>query len=125
MTERCLIVDDSLRFIDAARGLLERQGLLVVGVAVNGSDAVRLAHQLHPDVTLLDINLGNESGFKVAEQLHRHAAPSSVILISTHAEEDYRDLIAASPVLGFLSKASLSATAIRALMQRVSGHRET
>jgi DNA-binding NarL/FixJ family response regulator len=125
MTERCLIVDDSLRFIDAARGLLERQGLRVVGVAVNGSDAVRLAHQLRPDVTLLDINLGGESGFEVAEQLHRDATPSPVILISTHAEEDYSDLIAASPVLGFLSKASLSAAAIRALIQRISGLGET
>ena len=51
--------------------------------------------------------------------------PHAVILISTHAEEDYRDLIAASPVLGFLSKANLSVAAIRALMQRVSGLGET
>ncbi|MDT4979846.1 MAG: hypothetical protein QOG07_1725 [Pseudonocardiales bacterium] len=125
MTESCLIVDDSLGFMDAARGLLERQGLRVVGVAVNGSDAVRLAHQLHPDVTLLDINLGDESGFEVAERLQRHANPSPVILISTYAEEDYSDLIAASPALGFLSKANLSVAAIRALMQRASGYRET
>jgi DNA-binding NarL/FixJ family response regulator len=119
MIERCLIVDDSRRFVDAARGLLERQGLQVVGVATNGSDAVLLADQLAPDVTLLDIDLGSENGFEVAQQLQRHDSPAPVILISTHAEEDYRDLIAASPAVGFLSKADLSAVAIRELVQGV------
>jgi DNA-binding NarL/FixJ family response regulator len=119
MTERCLIVDDSRQFIDAARGLLERQGLRVVGVATNGSDAMQLAQQLQPDVTLLDIDLGGESGFVVAQQLQRHVSSLPVILISTHAEEDYRDMIAASPALGFLSKTDLSAAAIRDLLQTV------
>lgn len=119
MTERCLIVDDSRPFIDAARRLLERQGLRIVGVATNGSDAVQLAQRLQPDVTLLDIDLGGESGFDVVLQLQRHDAPSSVILISTHAEEDYGDLIAASPALGFLPKSNLSAVAIRGLLEGV------
>jgi hypothetical protein len=39
-TLRCLIVDDSPRFLDAARGLLERQGIRVVGVASTRSDSV-------------------------------------------------------------------------------------
>jgi DNA-binding NarL/FixJ family response regulator len=119
MTERCLIVDDSRRFIDAARGLLEGQGLQVVGAAMNGSEAARLLRELRPDVTLLDIDLGGESGFEVARQLQRHDPPARIILISTHDEEDYRDLIAASPVLGFVSKADLSAGAVRALLQGV------
>jgi DNA-binding NarL/FixJ family response regulator len=113
---RCLIVDDSRRFLDAARGLLERQGFEVVGVASNGSDAVELVKQLNPDVTLLDIDLGGESGFEVARLLQRQETSSRVILISTHAEEDYRDLIAESPALGFVPKSDLSAGAIRDLL---------
>jgi len=112
---RCLIVDDSRRFLDAARGRLERQGLLVVGVASNGSEAVQLAQELKPDVTLLDIDLGSENGFEVARRLQVHD-PSPVILISTHAEQDYRDLIAASSALGFLPKADLSAAGILELL---------
>jgi DNA-binding NarL/FixJ family response regulator len=113
----CLIVDDSRRFIDAARGLLERQGLRIVGVAMNGRDALELAAQLQPDVILLDIDLGGESGLDVAEQLkHRAAAP--VILISTHDEDDYLDLIAASPALGFVPKTELSGAAIRTLLRQ-------
>jgi hypothetical protein len=37
-------------------------------------------------------------------------------LISTHSEEDYADLIAASPALGFLPKTTLSAGAITRLL---------
>jgi DNA-binding NarL/FixJ family response regulator len=115
---RCLIVDDSRLFVDAARGLLEREGIAVVGVAFTGAEALQRVEELEPDVTLLDIDLGGESGFDVARRLHREAGaePSRVILISTHAEQDYADLIAASPVLGFLPKSALSAAVIRDLL---------
>jgi len=116
MLLRCVIVDDSRRFLDAARGLLERQGLQVVGVASNGGAAVELVQELEPDVTLLDVDLGGESGFDVARRLHARDNPRPVILISTHSEQDYHDLIVASPVLGFLPKAELSAAAIRGLL---------
>jgi DNA-binding NarL/FixJ family response regulator len=118
MTLRCLIVDDSPRFLDAARGLLERQGVMVVGVASTGAEAVQRATELRPDVALLDIDLGGESGFDVARRLSREAtlARTRMILISTHAEQDYTDLIAASPVVGFLPKSALSVDAIRALI---------
>jgi DNA-binding NarL/FixJ family response regulator len=115
---RCLIVDDSARFLDAARGLLERQGIRVVGVASNSAEALAQAEELRPDVTLLDIDLGGESGLELARRLHGQAAPAlaPVILISTHAEQDYEELIAASPAIGFLPKTALSATAIRDLL---------
>jgi DNA-binding NarL/FixJ family response regulator len=118
---RCLIVDDSPRFLDAARGLLERQGITVVGVASNGADALQRAGELRPDVTLLDIDLGGESGLELARRLHDQAGlvPAPVILISTHAEQDYAELIAASPAVGFLPKTALSADAIRDLL---AGH---
>jgi DNA-binding NarL/FixJ family response regulator len=112
---RCLIIDDSPHFLAAARGLLEREGVEVVGVASTGAEALRCVEALRPDVALLDIDLGGESGFEVATRLHRDTGPppSPVILISTHAEQDYAELIAASPVIGFLSKSALSAGAIR------------
>jgi DNA-binding NarL/FixJ family response regulator len=113
---RCLIVDDSARFLVAARGLLERQGLTVAGVASTGPEALCLAEELHPDVTLVDIDLGEESGFELARELSRTAAAPPVILISTHTEEDFAALIEASPAIGFLSKTRLSAGAVRDLV---------
>ena len=100
---RCLIVDDSADFVDAARGLLERQGIAVVGAASCGAEAIRCFEELRPDVTLVDIDLGGESGFDVVDQLHRAAAPaqSQMILISTHALLDFADMVATSPAVGF------------------------
>jgi DNA-binding NarL/FixJ family response regulator len=76
-----------------------------------------LLKELRPDVTLVDINLGGESGFEVAEQLSRIEAstPLPVILISTHAAEDFADMIETSPAVGFLSKSALTGAAIREL----------
>jgi DNA-binding NarL/FixJ family response regulator len=113
---RCLIVDDSSRFLAAARGLLEHEGMVVVAIASTGAEALRLTEELRPDVVLVDIDLGGESGLDVARQLAAAATPAPVILISTHAEEDFGGLIAASPAIGFLPKTALSAHAIRELL---------
>ena len=120
---RCLIVDDSLRFLDAARALLEGQGVTVVGQASSSAEALRRVEELRPDVTLLDIDLGGESGLELARRLQDHAGPvpAPVILISTHAEQDYAELIAASPAIGFLPKTALSADAIRGLLSGPPG----
>jgi DNA-binding NarL/FixJ family response regulator len=120
---RCLIVDDSPRFLDAARGLLEGQGITVVGGASSSAEALRQVEELRPDVTLLDIDLGGESGLELARRLQDQAGPgpAPVILISTHAEQDYAELIAASPAIGFLPKTALSADAIRDLLSGPRG----
>ena len=117
---RCLIVDDSVHFVAAARGLLERQGVTIVGVASTSAGAQVIFEELRPDVTLVDLDLGGESGFDVAEQLHRAAGPtpSPVIIISTHSAQDFVDLIEASPAIGFIAKSGLSGDAIRALIGR-------
>lgn len=115
---RCLIVDDNDYFLSTARCLLERQGVAVVGVASDSAQALLLAEQLRPDVALVDINLGSECGFDVALRLQDESDPSAllVILISSQAEDDYADLIEASPAVGFLSKTALSGEAIGAVL---------
>jgi CheY-like chemotaxis protein len=120
---RCLIVDDSRPFLRAAQGLLEREGIRVVAVASNSADALRQAEELRPDLALVDIDLGPENGFDLATQLDGRgrsepgADPPTIILISSHAEEDFEELIAGSPAIGFVGKAALSASAIHALME--------
>jgi DNA-binding NarL/FixJ family response regulator len=115
---RLLIVDDNQSFLDAARVLLEREGLTVAGVASTSAEALREAETLRPDIVLVDISLGEESGFDLARRLvdDELGDDAAVVLISTHAEEDVSDLIAVSPVAGFLPKAELSASAIRRIV---------
>ena len=48
MALRCLIVDDSAPFLAAARKLLEREGISVVGVASTSAEALKPAQELRP-----------------------------------------------------------------------------
>jgi DNA-binding NarL/FixJ family response regulator len=121
MAFRVLIVDDNESFIDAARVLLEREGLDVVGVASTSAEAFRLEEDHRPDVVLVDIMLGQESGFDLVRRLDANGrGRSAVILVSTHLEEDFADLIAASAAAGFLPKSELSAAAIHRILDRRS-----
>jgi DNA-binding NarL/FixJ family response regulator len=115
---RVLIVDDSEPFLNVARALLEREGLSVVGVASTAADALARAEKLRPDALLIDITLAEESGFELARRLVERDPNGGpvVILISTHAREDFADLIAESPASGFLPKSELSADAIRRIL---------
>jgi CheY-like chemotaxis protein len=115
---RCVIVDNNRRLLKSASRLLVSQGVLVVGVATTTREAVRLIEELRRDVILVDIVLGSESGF---ELVRRVAASSETdcpraILISTHDQEDFADLIADSPAVGFLHKADVSAASLRRLL---------
>ncbi len=112
---RCLIVDDNGGFRDAARSLPEREEIEVVGLASNSAEARSRVAELQPEVVLVDIALGAESGFELSRALAREGGPK-LVLISTLPEVDFVDLIAASPAVGFIAKSELSARAVRELV---------
>jgi DNA-binding NarL/FixJ family response regulator len=117
MALRCLIVDDNASFLEEAAALLRREGLVIAGLASNTREALDRAQELQPDVALVDISLGSESGFDLARRLvEADAHALNVILISTHAEADFADLIEEAPVAGFVMKSELSGSAIRRLV---------
>jgi DNA-binding NarL/FixJ family response regulator len=122
---RCLIVDDNAGFREEMRGLLSEQGLDVVGEAGCAADARRKIAELRPDVALIDIDLGGESGLELARQLREQqpgqGAVTHLILISTHDAAEYADLIEASPAIGFLAKTNLSAVTIRQMAAAADG----
>jgi DNA-binding NarL/FixJ family response regulator len=117
----CLIVDDNASFLEAASALLEREGLAVSGVASTSEQALRLAGELHPDVVLVDVSLGAESGLALARMLANEEREATVILISTHSAADFADVIAEMPVAGFVSKTELSAATIERLASASPG----
>ena len=115
-----LIVDDNGLFLEAARDRLEQGGLRVVGVAATSAEALQRAEELRPEVVLVDVMLGSESGFELARRLAHHRDDGTVvILISTYSAADYAGPIAESPAAGFLPKQELSADAIRRI---IDGH---
>jgi DNA-binding NarL/FixJ family response regulator len=113
-----LIVDDNRLFLEAARARLEQEGLRVVGVAATSAEALQRAAELRPQVILVDIMLGDESGFDLARRLAGQPSGRgpTVILISTHSGADFADRIAESRAAGFVPKQELSADAIRRIV---------
>jgi CheY-like chemotaxis protein len=116
MTLRVLIVDDSEHFLRAARSVLEQDGLSVVGTASTSAEALQRTAELRPDVVLVDVDLGEESGFELCDRL-AEADDASIVLISAYPESELADLIALSPAVGFVSKAELSARAVSNLIR--------
>jgi DNA-binding NarL/FixJ family response regulator len=116
VTLRCLIVDDNEAFLASAARLLSAQGLDVVGRALSGTEALRLARRLEPDLALVDVQLGGEDGFELARRLAANAHATRVILISSHSRDELGELLEDSPAVGFVPKPELGADSISKLI---------
>jgi DNA-binding NarL/FixJ family response regulator len=113
---RTLIVDDSEQFLVSAERLLGVGGVRIVGTARTRSEAVRLATALRPDVVLVDIDLGGESGLDVARDLAGLASAPIIVFISTHTEAEIGEMVETSPAAGFIPKSQLDAAALLSLL---------
>ena len=114
MPIRCLVVDDQPEFTEAVRHLLDGQGMSVVGVAANSAEAIERAADLRPDVVLIDVHLGEESGLEVATRIAAldQAGAPRVILISTYPKDDLLGALPTGSTIEFVSKTDLSAITI-------------
>lgn len=116
MSDRVLIVDDHAGFRASARRLLEGAGFTVVGEAADGTQALRLAEELRPDLVLVDIHLPDADGRYVAGRISAgHGAPD-VVLISSRDIDDLGDSVERAGARGFISKAELSGETLSALL---------
>ena len=114
---RYLLVDDNGPFLEASRRLLTGEGLNVVGTAGTAAECLRLADELQPDVILVDVDLGADSGLALAARLAEGPASRPVIFMSARPAEDYAELIARTDALGFVAKRELSRGAIEAILE--------
>jgi len=122
MPYRCVVVDDNDRFVQVAQRLLEVDGVLAVQTAADIRSALALIDAELPEVVLIDVSLGAESGFDLVRILSERIDGFSrrIVIISTRAEEDYEDLIRETAVAGFVSKSELSVDAIQRLLPQLA-----
>jgi two-component system nitrate/nitrite response regulator NarL len=116
MAVRVLIVDDHAPFRALARKLLVADGFDVVGEAGDGPDALVAAHDLHPDVVLLDVQLPGTDGFAVAEALAAYPPAPAVVLVSSRSRSDYGNRVTENVARGFIAKDELSGAALRLVL---------
>jgi DNA-binding NarL/FixJ family response regulator len=83
-----LIVDDAQSVRESLSWLLlDELDFNVVGDAASGSDAMRQALTLNPDLVILDIELPDTDGFDVTRQLKSLPRPPLVVLLSIHSDD--------------------------------------
>jgi len=123
MTTKILLVDDNQTFLSSLRLFL---GMLpdveVVGEAYDGRDALMKAIDLKPDLTLLDIALPEMNGLEVARRLQTLPQPPSVVFLSIHDDDDYRDAASRLGAAGYVSKADF-VTELFPIMTRMAGEK--
>ena len=117
MARTVLIVDDHPSFRASARRMLEAGGYEVVGEAADGTSAIAAAHELHPDLVLLDIRLPDLDGFRVAERLAVNGSSPAIVLTSSRERSDFGNEIEACSAHGFIPKSELSTEAIALLIR--------
>ena len=118
MRPTVLIVDDHAAFRASARALLQAEGFDVVGEAADGAAAVAAVAVLRPEIVLLDLQLPDLDGLRVAEQLAGAPDPPAVVLISSRdaaAYEVVSQQIEPGVIAGLLSSRSLPATDVHRL----------
>jgi DNA-binding NarL/FixJ family response regulator len=78
---RIVVADDHPSVRENLRYLLNAElGMVVVGVARDGHDALRLVHATRPDVLVLDSDMRDLGGLEVAEMLRRDGSRIGIVL---------------------------------------------
>lgn len=118
---RVLVIDDHTLFREGLQGLLARHGIEVVASLGDGKEGMRLAHELRPDVLLLDMRMPGMDGLSVLRQLQHDGFDPPVVMLTTSSDE--RDLIEAlrNGARGYLLKDMEPDDLVVALRDTVAG----
>jgi DNA-binding NarL/FixJ family response regulator len=125
VTTRCLIADDQAMVREGFAAVLDSQpGLLVVGQAADGADAVRQARQLQPHVVLMDVRMPVMDGLQATRQILSTAADPArprVLMLTTFDLDDYVYAALRAGASGFLLKDATAAELIHAVRVVAAG----
>ena len=122
---RCLIADDQVMVREGFAAILAAQpGLLVVGQAADGADAVRQTRHLQPDVVLMDVRMPVMDGLQATREILRAAASPErprVLMLTTFDLDDYVYQALRAGASGFLLKDATAADLVHAVQVVAAG----
>jgi DNA-binding NarL/FixJ family response regulator len=102
---RIVVADDQRAVREALATVLDAEpGLQVVGLAADGDEAVQLAHQLSPDVVLMDLRMPNVDGVTATQRLAAELPAVRVVVLTTFADDSSILTALEAGAMGFLTK---------------------
>jgi two-component system nitrate/nitrite response regulator NarL len=118
MAIRVLIADDHRLFAEALEAILSGDTrIAVVGHAGDGREAVRLTHDLAPDVVLMDISMPVMDGIEAAREIRGNSAPSSVLMLTGSNSRTDVDRARKAGAAGYVTKDRIAAELIDAIVE--------
>jgi DNA-binding NarL/FixJ family response regulator len=115
-TIRVLIADDHTLFRRGLRQFCQDEGhFQVVGEAHNGQRAVELAHQLRPDVILMDLKMPVMDGVQATWRIMEDMPNARIIILTVYREDDYMFEAIKAGACGYLLKDVEEETLIQAI----------
>jgi DNA-binding NarL/FixJ family response regulator len=120
---RVFLIDDHVVVREGLANLLESRGHTVAGQCDDISQAPALLRIAHPDVLLLDLQVGERSGFELIESLQRRSEPVRTIVMTM--SEDGQDIARAfrAGVEGYLPKSAPTQELLEAIDVVLAGQR--
>ncbi len=120
---RVLIADDESLRVMSLKGQLESIGHKVVAEAANGKEAVNLAHELKPDLAILDIKMPEMDGIEAAQTITQER-PIPIILLTAFSEKELAERAANANVAAYLMKPVSEQDLLPAIALAVSRFKE-
>ena len=121
---KVLIADDHAIVREGLKQILaDSGGIVVVGDAENGNDAIKLARTIEADVLLLDISMPDKSGIEVLKQVKKETPKLTVLMLSMHREDQYAIRSLKAGAAGYLNKQSAPAELVDAIRQVAAGRK--
>lgn len=119
---RLILADDHAVVRAGTRQLLERQpDLDIVGEASDGEEAVRLAHELQPDVVVMDVRMPKLSGVEATRRIKQECSEVRVLVLTAHDDDEYVFALLQAGANGYLLKTAEFEELVKAIHTVAAG----
>ena len=121
MSIRLMLADDHRMLREGLRRSMIDQGFDVVGEARDGEEAIRLAHELRPEVILMDVTMPEVDGVEATRQIRSELPEIKVVMLTMHADQEVLTSAIRAGANGYLVKDCSTEEIASAVRMAVSG----